>query len=465
MNGKKIFQRTVLSATCTLALAGAAIPAHAINWLMLQGTEPAGASYRAKVWGFVQGTYEKDYSNPNPAGGYVPPKLLGPNLDSQSGFNILRARVGVRGTGFPLDSRINYFTLLELGNDGITNHGGSNYTPRLTDASVTLNYIPGARIRVGLFKTPGGEEALQGIPTLDYIDYTQATNLLLLERFANKGFTGCTGVAPPCNAATGNIGPYTMAQMQNGLYESALTRPVGAFRDTGIQFFDSFKVGQDWDLSYAAMIGNGSGVEFGNNNGGRYDKYLYFSAEKKFGGKGVHAQGVKFFAWGNWGTRLLDQTDDNVDNPQRFKRDRAGLGAAYRKKPFRFTAEYIKAKGMIFEGPDKPNFIFTSLNNSNGATAKGKGWYVEGGWYIPKTRWELDARYDSATRNDGMPDQFTFKTWTLGTQYHINPKTKVLVNYAIRDFSCDSGQAACTKPNVNLDGVDNRVGVELTAIF
>ena len=97
------------------------------------------------------------------------PKLLGPDLNSQSGFNLNRARIGVRGTGFPIDNHVNYFMLLEMGNNGIT-HGGSAFA-KLTDASITLNYLPGARIRAGLFKTPGAEEGLQAIHTFDYIDF------------------------------------------------------------------------------------------------------------------------------------------------------------------------------------------------------------------------------------------------------------------------------------------------------
>lgn len=36
----------------------------------------------------------------------------------------------------------------------------------LTDASITLNHIDGARVRVGLFKTPGSEESFKAIPVL-----------------------------------------------------------------------------------------------------------------------------------------------------------------------------------------------------------------------------------------------------------------------------------------------------------
>ncbi len=179
---------------------------------------------------------------------------------------------------------------------------------------------------------------------------------------------------------------------------------MGAFRDVGVQVFDAFDVGNDWEVSYAAMIGNGNGVEFSNSDG-EYDKYLYLSAEKKMGGKGPKAEGLKFFAWGQWGKRLLDNTNDSTANLVAYDRDRAGLGVKYMAKPFRVTAEYITADGMIWVGPDKPSFYFANPANAtgvnNGADAKASGWYVEGGWYIPNTRFELDARFDTMARLEG----------------------------------------------------------------
>ncbi|MHB1214996.1 MAG: porin [Thiobacillus sp.] len=446
MGENKQFKRALISAACTLAFATAGT-AHAANWLMLQGTEAAGAAARANVWGFIQAQYQQDFSDPSATGQYVPPKLLGPDLDSQDGFNINRARIGVRGTGFPLDSRINYFVLLEMGNNGIT-HGNGAFA-RLTDASVTLNYIPGARVRAGLFKTPGSEEGLQAIHVFDYINFTEAANGLLLERFPNKGYSGA------------NLPAATEAQLQGGASLNGFNSPVGAFRDVGVQVFDAFDVGNDWEVSYAAMIGNGNGIEFSNSDG-EYDKYLYLSAEKKMGGKGPKAEGLKFFAWGQRGTRLLDITNDSVANAVSHDRNRSGLGVKYMAKPFRVTAEYITADGMIWVGPDKPTFTFAS---TNGAEAKANGWYVEGGWYIPKTKFELDARFDTMTRLEGATDEHQFDKWTLGVQYHFNPKTRITVNYEIRDFECVANTTPCTNANKNLTGVGDKLGVQLTAIF
>jgi opacity protein-like surface antigen len=152
-----LLKKVIITAACAGGML-AVSQAQAANWLMLQGTEKPGQAARAKVWGFVQVQYQNDNSDANAKGTYIPPKLIGPNLSSQSAFNVNRARIGVRGTGMPLDSNVNYFVLIEMGNNGITEPGGA--FAKMTDASITLNHIPGARVRTGLFKYPGAEEGL-----------------------------------------------------------------------------------------------------------------------------------------------------------------------------------------------------------------------------------------------------------------------------------------------------------------
>lgn len=411
--------------------------AYSANWLMLQGTETAkqGQSPRAHVWGFIQAQYQYDNSDPstvpNPAGGYVPPKLIGPNLDSQNQFNVNRARIGVRGTGLPLDSKVNYFILAEFGNNGITAPGG--YNPALTDASITLNHIPGARVRSGMFKYPGAEEGLQAIHVFDYINFTSVSNQMLLERFPQEGDTN----APPTPTPDANMAQYS--------------RSVGAFRDVGVQVFDAFKV-NNWEHSYAIMVGNGNGLNFGDNDDNK-DLYLYLSTERIFGGKGGRREGAKMFAWYQDGKR----TNAN-DRTQEQDRTRAGLGVKYLKKPFRATAEYMQGEGMIFQGQHRPLHIYNNLDAA--------GYYLEGGWYIANTKWELDLRYDSYTREENHPtsnkgvDESTADTITVGTQYHFNKKTRVNAEYASRDFKSDTAAV-----NTQQKDVDGRFAIQLTHIF
>lgn len=433
--------------------------AQGANWLMLQGTEPAAATPRAKVWGLIQAEYQKDYSDPNTTDGFVPPKLIGPDLDTQDSFNINRARLAVRGAGLPLDDKINYFLMVELGNNGITEPGNS-FT-KVTDASVTFNHIKGARARVGLFKTPGSEEIYQGIINYDYINMTEFGNQQLIERLPNDSYTG-------------NVAPVTLPE-DPGKSLNTVEKPVAAGRDTGIQIFDSFLNGS-WEHSYALMLGNGNGLSLSDRDDNK-DLYLYWASEKIFGGAGPRREGWKVYAWHQHGKRLLDNTNDSVFNPTEFERTRWGLGTRYMERPFRLAFEYRRADGMIFVGPDKMTFDQnaqpdgTNPGGADGADGKAWGAYVEGGWYIPQTNWELDARYEHYSRltdDSGHPSGNSFesiwRTLTLGVQYHFNAKTRATLNYAIRNVETpDFGSGA--GPNAQMDGIGNRLALQVTAVF
>lgn len=429
--------------------------AYAANWLMLQGTEEAkqGQAPRVHLWGFIQAQYQYDNSDPNVTGGYVPPKLIGPNLDDQSAFNVNRARIGVRGTGFPLDTKVNYFILTEFGNNGITYGDDGKH---LTDASVTLNHIPGARVRAGLFKYPGAEEGLQAIHVFDYINFTSVTNQLLLERFPAFNSQSCTTTiddsVSPATAAT-SCTPTIANQAATPTPNADMNQfptAVGAFRDTGIQVFDMFKF-SNWEHSYAIMVGNGNGLNYGDDDSNK-DVYLYWSSERVFGGKGGRREGWKTFAWYQDGKRT-----NAADRTQEQDRTRAGIGTKYLKKPFRVTAEYMQGEGMIFQGQHRPGHMF---NNE-----EADGGYVEGGWYIANTNFEIDLRYDTYTRGENHPtsaanDESTADTVTLGGQYHFNKKTRVNLEYASRDWKSDTAIV-----NAQQKDVDGRFAIQVTHIF
>jgi hypothetical protein len=243
---------------------------------------------------------------------------------------------------------------------------------------------------------------------------------------------------------------------------------VGAFRDVGIQVFDWFKVGEDWEVSYAAMIGNGNGLNFSDNNSNK-DYYLYASGEKVYGGKGPRRQGLKFFGWYQDGKRSADLTNDITYNPEKYDRERYGIGAKFLRKGIRVSAEYMWGEGMIWQAPQNPSFgIGPGQGNpnapGNGAYAEGKGFYVEGGYRFAGTKWELDLRYDQYNRLDGDRFEVKFKRTTAGVQYFFNPRVRAAFNYEFRsaeapNFGSNLG------PNANLDPLDNRIGVQVTAIW
>jgi hypothetical protein len=465
---KQAMKKVALATICAGGLA-ATMQAEASNWLMLQGTEPEAAMGRAKVWGFLQPTYQKDQSD---TGGdkYAGPEptRIGPNLEDQEQFQLFRARIGVRGTGMPLDPNINYFIMIEGGSNAATDGGryGQRTPVRLMDASVTINnFKKVARIRTGLFKTPGPEEILQGIITFDYINLTDVSNQLMMERFTN-------GVS---SAADGNdIFSAT---------EASWSSSFGAGRDIGIQAFNSFKAG-NWDTSYALMVGNGNGLETGGNADG-LDKYVYLSTEMSLpGGWGPRPNGLKMFVWSQSGKRKLDMTDDGVANPVSYDRNRQGLGFTFRNWGLRVIGEYMTGKGMIFQGPEKPNFGIGAIDvnhptlsqfTTQSLDGKANGYYLDLGYEFPGSGgWEADLRYDVYNRStDSDYIEAEFKRITYGVQYHFNRKTKFIINYEVRKDKAKNPIAAAPPPLKNmttalhtgLDSVGNRIGVQITHIF
>ncbi len=440
----KNFKKIAAAVTCTAMLAGFASTANAVNWLLLQGTEKQGTAPRAKVWGFMQPSYQKDYSD------ITGPEAtrIGPNLDKQSQFQLQRARIGVRGQPFPLDNNVNYFFLAEFGQNAITDGGtfGEQQAVKLTDASTTFNHIKGARVRIGLFKTPGPEEVYQGIFTFDYINFTDAMNQMMLERFSN-------GVS---SSADGN-GVLATSETSWGSF--------GAARDIGVQVFDSFKTKGGWDHSYSVMLGNGNGLSTGGTAEGE-DLYLYWSSELSLpGGVGPWSHGLKMFAWSHSGQRKLDMTDDSTDNAVIYDRKRSGVGVKYRHKTWRVVAEYLKGEGMIFQGPEKPNFGFGTPPSRQDLRGESDGYYLDLGYYIPGTKWEVDLRYDVYNRSKTHANLAAeFKTITYGIQYHFNRKTRFTLNYSVRDAEA-VGSAPFANLKSGLEGIDNRLALQATIVF
>ncbi|MDD2951479.1 MAG: hypothetical protein PHU29_11895, partial [Sulfuricurvum sp.] len=150
------------SALLSLILLSSCVELNAADWLMLQGAEPETVAPQGvivpnrnktpKLWGFAQINYKNDYGTVASSGGKTttPFSLLTPNLEDQSGFNLARARLAVRGIADD-DNMVNYFVMTDFGNNGINNLANHSTPTYLTDASVTLKYIPDAKIRVGRF--------------------------------------------------------------------------------------------------------------------------------------------------------------------------------------------------------------------------------------------------------------------------------------------------------------------------
>ncbi len=463
------FRRVLFSVICAVVALMVTGPAQAVNWLKLQGTEPPDASARARIWGFIQPQYQAADGTRLQAGGWSGQNanfnVVAPDRKSESQFQLRRARIGVRGTGFTLDSNVNYFFLAEFGNNGITAPGNGKSAGRITDASVTLSHIPGARIRVGQFKFPGSEEGLQAIHVFDYVNFTNISDQLLLERFVAG------------DGSQDGIGSYINKPVQ----------PVNAFRDVGIQVFDWFTKGK-WEHTYAFMVGNGNGITRGDNNGNKEVRY-YWSSERMFAGAGsfpseahlapplwnsrkahgarkARTQGWKLYAWYHDGKRTL-----TMENPGTYDRKRYGIGSTLRKGKLRVGTEYIKGKGMIRNGTDA-GAVPGSANNANTAVAdinietdgEANGWYVDVG-YLVTPKLELDVRFDVYNRSTHSANkERKFETLTLGAQYFFNKKSRLIVNYEFRNAEAPNLPGSAT-PNRILDGIDDRITAQLLIVF
>jgi len=441
----------------SLALAaalGMSSAAWGADWLQLQGNEPAKAS-TFKLWGFIQPTYVQNegasvnglkgvpiapYNGQNPVFNTV-----NPDQTHRAEFNFLRARLGIRGFMPGTRKKMNYFVLAEAGKNGLTRQDDLV----LSDASLTFNYIPGARIRVGLFKDPTGEEALQGIPTLNYINFTNVSDQLLNER-----------VVRPASAATGRkTAPTTLAH-------ATVIGSVSGFRGVGIQVYDWFRQRQ-WEYTYAVKVSNGNGINTINDDNSDKDVTARLSAAYIFGGKGPRRQDVTAYIWHQEGKRSF--------SGQKYNRIREGVGINYLRHGIRLGGEYLRGSGMIFAGPNPPfkdigapafqPLATIALSSDN----KADGWYLESGWRFLH-KWEADLRYSTYDRlTNSQPLERKFTTWTVGGQYFVNRKTRVALNYEIRDLKVANPGALSGNTLSNAEAIanamGNRISLQLTYIF
>lgn len=450
----------------SLALLVVCVRIDAADWLMLQGSEPetvvaegAKVPYRnkvPKVWGFIQANYKQDRGDVqiSPAGfNQTPFSLLNPDLKDQSGFNVFRARLAVRGMA-DNDNLVNYFFMTEFGNNAVNNLAGHREVATyLTDASVTLKHVPYAKLRVGMFKTPGSEEGLQAVFVSPYIEFTTMTNQQLLERQITEVGTAETGAA----AGGASSVHYTSTRVD---------QPIAAFRDTGVQIFDTIPITDSWTVTYAYMYGNGNGISMKASDKQR-THYGYLAFEDNFNDKrGYFHESIKFYGWLQDGERILLSNDGVTTTEVNANRKRYGLGMTYYQNGLRFEAEYMKAKGMIFTGPKdtdadplKEDWQFQyAVGDENTAD----GGYVNLQYEIVPKKFEAFGRYDMMDR---MPNdkkaQRKFKTATLGCSYRFKGATRIDFNYAFRDARAP-GNANAQRI---LDNMGERLSVQLTAVF
>lgn len=424
----------VLLATCL------PLSAQAANWLQVQGNEAPGSGH-FKPFGFFQPTYTAIDAEPiegllgaaAPFNGQLTlPNRVGPALDDEDELQFFRARLGLRGNIVP--GRINYFLLAEAGKNAIT----SQRDVMMTDASVTFNYIPGARVRAGLFKLPTSEEALVAVhQAYPYVYFSNAaSNLLVESQVKSTGAVNATGASNGTTVSAGS-----------------------GFRDWGVQVYDWFNRGA-WEFSYALMVSNGNEIEEFSDNDDNKDITGRLQASYVFGkSKGPNREDASIWLWHQTGEREFGGED--------FDRIREGVGARYQKGPWRATAEYLRGDGMIVGGPNPP---FPAQPVQIGTNEKADGWYLEGGWRFHKS-WEVDLRHDvfnRMTETAALERQFT--TTTLGVNWFFYKNTRLTLNYEWRELEVPNPSAIAagaqrTNAQAIADNLGDRASVQLTWFF
>jgi len=427
---------------------------NAADWLYGAGTEPSMIKVDGKkvvnhdnsphFWGFIQAGYQQNYSDIVTKGGLnaTPFAMIAPNLDSQSGFEINRARLAVRGM-IDKDNTLDYFFMTEFGNNGVTQPAGHKVGNYLTDASITYRGIPHLNVRFGQFKYPGSEEGLRAVFASEFRNFTQVTNELLLEHFLPNN-------SPLAKDKNGNPIPHT--------YQAAPSDPVGAFRDRGVELFDTEHISKKVSVTVAGMVGNGTGLS-STNASGDLTYYGYLASEYSLGGgKGYYTQAVKAFAWYQKGKRQLQNT--------KYNRTRYGVGVDYFHNGLRLDAEYIAAKGMIYNGAkdgtansynkDWQYQIFAGNQN------KSDGYYLDAQYYVIPKKVELLARYEYLDRlSNSVKDEREYATTTVGLSYHFKGPNRIDFNYAFRDAKAPGNDNA----QKVLDHMGNLLSIQGTIVF
>ncbi len=475
--GKRIRSTAVVAAIAASFGGEMSGTAEASNWVLLQGTEPFGKAHTLQMWGFMQPTFRK--IEDKEISGTGKPfdgsrhlfSTLGPDRSTAQSFSLHRARLGARGVMHPVNDKVNYFFLAELGDNGITHladkdDGGMPAT--LTDASVTFRHLaggasedpwrPGASLRFGQFKMPLADEGSRGIMSFDYINFSEVTRQQVLERFIRQN---------PTNDLT----------RDNSMI--GIDGSLSAFRDIGVQLFDEIRLAEKWEATWALGMGNGNGINR-HDIDENFDYYLRAQTAYVFDGVrrgGPRREDIKLFGWAQQGKRQFDQDNSGTFTAsEEFDRNRYGVGFHFYNQPFRLSGEYIWGNGMVFNGPTGKGAVPNSAcghaanepacfggpgisdpsSTAGGVPtiAPGKdngfdGWYVEGGYFPIPNKLGVQARYDVHNRMSETSDNFSkaderkFETITLGLQYWNHPvKGQWSVNYRFRNLSAPNNDTA-----------------------
>jgi hypothetical protein len=213
-------------------------------------------------------------------------------------------------------------------------------------------------------------------------------------------------------------------------------------------------------VTAAAMVGNGTGLSSSNSTT-QMTYYGYLASEYLFGkGKGYGTQSLKGFMWYQNGKRRLNNND--------YTRERYGLGFNYFQKGLRVGAEYIKARGMIYNGAkDADDSAYNGDWQYAMAAAyknEADGGYINVAYYVLPKKVEAMVRYDYLNRLTNLNatgGERDFKTTTLGLSYHFKGPTRIDMNYAFRTLDAPNNANA----QKITDNMGNLLSIQATLKF
>jgi hypothetical protein len=393
------------------------------NWTAIQGAEPF-TEPTTRFYGFVQAGYEQTFGEPvqglTRLSAYNGEQTIFNTVGGKSTatFLVRRARIGARGTATMNPLPVYFGLQAEFADNNLTRSD----PVVLTDAYAATRLVPGFRLKLGQFKVPMLEESLEGNPVAsDFINYSGAAQL-----------------------AYENPIRFDPAAGRNE-YDGG----GSGFRDVGVQAYDWIQVGR-WEWTYALVASNGRFGEVDNDSmkdlTGRFHAAYVFSG----GALDPFRQALAFWVWDRHGRRTYRDTI--------YARIRQGAGIEWEQGPLRLRTEYVIARGMIETGFQPP---FSGGAPALAPGGKADAWYVQASYrFLPQ--WEVNGRYDTLTRLPNTPDERTFRNWTAGAQYILNPRAKLLVNYDFRRLIAPgaTGDAA-----IIADSMADRLSAQATVIF
>jgi hypothetical protein len=294
----------------------------------------------------------------------------------------------------------------------------------VTDMSVTLSYVPGARLRIGQFKLPVMEEIVQAVPVgLEFVHFSTTLQRLLLENPVDSG------------AYTG------------GAY---------GFRDVGAQVFDGFQAGS-LAGSYAVMLSNGASLHAVDADAA---KDLSVRGELAWVTDGeIHHPFRKELKVGGWwleGQRTVEG--------EQVRRVRRGAFAHLEQGVVWSLVEVAQGEGALEAGVNPP-----FPGGAVSVVPDGVGWGVVGQGGVRLSLGEGDAklglklRYDQYHQQLETPEALRiFRTGTAGVELSPVKPLRLQANYELRRLSAPDGSPDAKTIAASMG---DRVTFQVTARF